>query len=78
MYSVCTACLHLLGETDLKVSLLLWLVLALCLASLVYISKQAKKKMFPFIGVLVIVRGIITLGVQPTLTILGLIQVQAA
>ena len=56
--------------------MLLWLVLGVCLASLIYLSKETKeKKMYPIIGTLAIVRSILTLGVQPTLTILGLIQV---
>ena len=62
------------AEIDLKVSMVLWMILGVCVASLFY-RKQWRKKMFPVVGVLAIVRSLITLGTQPTLTILGLGQV---
>lgn len=61
------------GSISLKTSLLLWMVLVVIGAILAYIQKPMKQGLF-FFCTLVIIRSLITLGIQPTLSILGFLQ----
>ncbi len=60
---------------DLKSSLLLWLVYVLMGLSFVYNRHTYLKQRIFIFAWLSILRGLVTLGVQPTLFIMGLAQV---
>ena len=60
---------------DLKTSLLLWMLLVGVALLLVY-DKQHTKRYGVLLGALAIVRSLVTLGMQPTLFLLGLLQVR--
>ena len=59
---------------DLKLSLLLWLALAGCIGALFYMQRLMKRGVF-VLGTLLILRGLITVGIQPTIFLMGVIQV---
>ncbi len=63
---------------DLKSSLLLWLVYVLMGLSLIYNRHTYLKQRIFLFAWLSILRGLVTLGVQPTLFIMGLAQVGVA
>ena len=62
---------------DLKTSMLLWLVLVVSgiILAYMYENKKYAKRLGISVAALAIVRSLVTLGVQPTLFLLGLIQV---
>ena len=60
----------------MKTSFFLWIILALLGVTLFYDRKYYFKQRMFTLALLVIVRGLITLGVQPTLTLMGLTQVR--
>ena len=64
------------SDVDLKTSFFLWIILALLGVTLFYDRKYYFKQRMFTLALLVIVRGLITLGVQPTLTLMGLTQVR--
>ena len=54
--------------------MLLWLVLAGMVGFLAYFKRPMKRGLY-FISTMVIIRSLITIGIQPTLSILGFLQV---
>ena len=64
---------------DMKTSMLLWLVLAVSgiILAYMYQDKRYAKRLGIGVAALGIVRSLVTLGVQPTLFLLGLIQVSS-
>jgi len=55
-------------------SMLLWMLLGAAVGVLAYFKKPMKQGIFA-VSTLCIIRSLITLGVQPTLSILGFLQV---
>ena len=64
------------SDIDLKTSLFLWVLLFVMGATFFYNRKTYLKQRVVLFAVLSIFRGLITLGVQPTLVLLGMAQVR--
>ena len=59
---------------SLKASLLLWLIFGVCCLALLYLKPYFKQAVV-VVGFIAIIRAIITLGIQPTFSVLGFLQV---
>lgn len=59
---------------SLKMSLLLWLIFGVCCLALLYLKSYFKQAVV-VVGCIAIIRAIITLGIQPTFSVLGFLQV---
>ena len=55
-------------------SLLLWLIFGVCCLALLYLKSYFKQAVV-VVGCIAIIRAIITLGIQPTFSVLGFLQV---
>ena len=68
------------GDVSLKISLLIWLILIVSIALAVHVFRNHGHSIHHcwlyFIATLVTLRSLITLGIQPTLFLLGLLQVR--
>ncbi len=59
---------------DLKTSMLLWIVLIASILLLIYGDKHIKRYSVS-LAALAVIRSLVTLGMQPTLFLLGFLQV---
>ena len=60
---------------DLKTSMLLWMVLIASILLLIYGDRKHIKRYSVSLAALAVIRSLVTLGMQPTLFLLGFLQV---
>ena len=60
---------------DLKTSMLLWMVLVASILLLIYGERRHIKRYAMSLAALAVIRSLVTLGMQPTLFLLGFLQV---